>query len=330
MKILYAASNNSNAKIQLSRFLQAMQGSTHQMKVAAFIQSTPRNVPTDWTLDCLLNLYKPEQMNLANNDNLRIYFEQVKYYAPDLVISDLEYFTSYIAQMLNIPIWQCSSSLISYALTRETKYGMGIHKNYGYLFTSDTISHAMVANLLDNATRKMVYSHLGDTLQQLPLSEGFEWVRPYHQLGKANIPCQHFLVAGLANSDKKVLAIMKKYSDSVAFIDSSLETLVNPQVKDIRNQEEYFCNLRNSPFFLCQGQTSFLADAFYNSKYPLIVLDYNDAEAVLNTCASQHLGLASTIDTSIDLPQQTKEVSPLYNVNIKYLHEKVNHELCMS
>jgi hypothetical protein len=85
MKILYATGNFTNSKIQLSRFLRAMHGSPHQIKIAAYKQSSPEATHIDWTLDCLLNLYKPELMNL-DNDNLQIYFEQIKYYAPDLVI----------------------------------------------------------------------------------------------------------------------------------------------------------------------------------------------------------------------------------------------------
>jgi hypothetical protein len=140
-------------------------------------------------------------------------------------------------------------------------------------------------------------------------------------VGKDAVPCQHYLVAGLSYSHKQILGAMKKFTDSVAFIDSVLEIYPNPQVKDIRNQEEYFCNLKNSPLFLCQGQTSFLADAFYNGKYSLIYPDYQDAEAVLNSCISQYLGLGKIIDLTYDFNTHNNEIIPLYNENIKYLHE---------
>src|SRR5574338_1119629 len=101
MKILYAASNNLNAKIQLSRFLKAMDGSKHQIKIAAYKTSSPKDISIDWTLDALLNIYKPDLLSL-HNDNLNIYFEQIKNFQPDLVISDLEYFTSYVSSDLNL------------------------------------------------------------------------------------------------------------------------------------------------------------------------------------------------------------------------------------
>src|SRR5215472_2925063 len=117
MKILYAASNNQNAKIQLSRFLDAI-GTNHQIKIAAYKKSTPSGVNVDWTLDALLNIYRPNLLSL-HNDNLDIYYEQVRSYNPDVVVSDMEYFTSYVANDLNITLIQCSSSIINFALERK-------------------------------------------------------------------------------------------------------------------------------------------------------------------------------------------------------------------
>src|SRR5208283_2605196 len=87
MKILYAAGNNTNASLQLARFMQAMPG--HHIKVAAYQKSSPKGMNVDWTLDCLLNIFTGQ---IAENDNLKIYYDQIQYFAPDLIISDLEYF----------------------------------------------------------------------------------------------------------------------------------------------------------------------------------------------------------------------------------------------
>jgi hypothetical protein len=325
MKILYAACNNTNARIQLSRFLRAMQGSEHQIKVAAYKQSSPKGISIDWTLDCLLNLYKPELINL-DNDNLQIYFDQVKYYAPDLIISDLEYFTSYIAQVLNITIWQCSSSLVSFAFQRHERYHLGVFKHYAHAINRDERHRQRLINLLDNSNGNFIYSHFGDTHQPPDLQSGYQWVRPYHQVGKSSIPCQHHLVGGISCNDKRVLGFLQRHADSVAFTDFSGESHHDVLVKDIGNQEEYFCNLKNSPLFLCQGQTSFLADAFYNGKYSFIYPDYQDAEAILNSCVSQHLGLSCIITLSEDLDgTHYRELSTpvIYNENIQYLHQHI-------
>lgn len=324
MKILYAAGNNSNARIVLSRFLRAMQGSLHHIKVAAYRRSSPRDINIDWTLDCLLNLYKPELINL-DNDNLHIYFEQVKYYAPDLVISDLEYFTSYIAQVLNIHVWQCSSSLINFALDRHDRFHLGVFKHYAHAINRDERHRQRLINLLDNSNGNFVYSHFGDTNEPPSLQSEYQWVRPYHQVGKSTVPCQHYLVAGISGNNKPVLGLLKQHADSVAFTDFSGEKHNNVLVKDIGNQEEYYCNLKNSPLFLCQGQTSFLADAFYNGKYSLIYPDYQEPEAILNSCVSQYLGLGRIINLTEDLNEYAEQVAvPRYGANIQYLHEKVN------
>lgn len=325
MKILYAAGNCTNAQIQLARFLQAMHGSVHQIKIAAYKISSPKNQQIDWTLDCLLNIYKPEVFSLEN-DNLKIYFDQLQYYAPDLIISDLEYFTSYIASILNITIWQCSSSLINYALARNEKYNMGAFKYYAYAMNREIENNQRVLNLLANSSANLVYSHLGDVKCPPQLLEGFQWVRPYHRIGKSTVPCQHHLVAGLASNHKQLLGTLGRYHDAVAFLDGCVETYPNLQIKDIANQEEYFCNLKNSPIFVCQGQTSFLADAFYNGKYSYIYPNHRETETLVNSCLSQHLGLGSIITLQHEKFEEL-EVEPNHNDSIKSLSQRIE-ELC--
>lgn len=323
MKILYAASNNLNAKIQLTRFLKAMQGSKHQIKVAAFKLSSPEGINIDWTLDCLLNIYRPELMTL-DNDNLRIYYEQVKYYEPDLIISDLEYFTSYIANVLNIKVWQCSSSLVNIAMERSEKYNLGVFKHFSFLIERDEEQKNRTLNLLENSNGNFVYSHFGDTEAPPKIREGFEWVRPYHQVGKYNVPCQHFIIGAIPDGNKELIAFLRKQPDAVVFVESPSETYSELRVKDIKNAEEYFCNLQNCGYFLCQGQTSFLADAYYNGKWSIIYPDYEDAEAVLNSAISRHLKLSRIIDLDEKLGNRALDIKPSYNPSIKFLHEKVN------
>lgn len=322
MKILYAAQNNANARIQLARFLRAMQGSQHQLKVAAYKLSSPKNVNIDWTLNCLLNIYKPDHISLEN-DNLQIYFEQIKYYNPNLIISDLEYFTSYIANVLNIATWQCSSSLINFALKQDDKYNLGLFKHYAYVINRDERHYQKIINLLENSDSNFIYSHFGDTANPPFLKDKFEWIRPYHQIGKTSIPCQHNIVAGLMDNNKQALSLLKQYPDSVAFTNFSGEIYQNVLLKGIDNESEYFCNMKNSPLFLCQGQTSFLADAFYNEKYSLIYPDYHDAEAITNSCLSQYLGLGRIITLTEKLEPDCGGIIPANN-NIKHLHEKIN------
>lgn len=323
MRILYAASNNQNARIQLSRFLKAMEGSQHQIKVAAFKKSSPKNVNVDWTLDALLNIYRPDLIAL-HSDNLPIYLEQVKNFAPDLIISDLEYFTSSVANELNIPLWQCSSSLINYALIRNEKYNLGLFKYHAHALNRDILHSQRMVNILDNSNRNFVYSHYGDMTEPPSLLNGFQWLRPYHQIAKDYVPCQHYITAAFSVPDKRVMSFLKKYPDSVAFVDDPQERYQNVQIKDIRIVDEYYCNLKNSQFYVCQGQTSFLADAFYNGKFSFIFPNYEDAESITNSQLAQKIGIGRIMTYTDDLlPFSPIEIGPVYSDSIKYLHEHI-------
>jgi len=320
MKILYAASNNQNAKIQLSRFLRAMEGSEHQIKIAAYRKSSPYSVNIDWTLDACLNIYRPDLLSL-HNDNLSIYAEQIKSWAPDLVISDLEYFTSYIASDLNITLWQCSSSMINYALSRKEKYNLGLFKFHAHILNRDMLHSQRMINILDNSNCNFVYAHYGDTVSPPTLQEGFEWVRPYHIISKEYIPCQHNVVAAVSSPDKSLLNFLAKHSDSVVFQEDVREYYPNPQVKDIRIEDEYYCNIKNSDIFVCQGQMSFLADAFYNGKYAHIFPDYEDTESVTNSQITQKLGLGHVMSFKDNFAP--KEIQPMYSDSVRYLHQYI-------
>jgi uncharacterized protein (TIGR00661 family) len=323
LKILYAATNNSNSKIQLSRFLDAMDSKSYIIKIAAFKASSPKNQGIDWTLDCLYNIYKPDYISLEN-ENFDTYYQQVKYYNPDLIISDLEYFTSYIANSLNITLWQCSSSLINFAV--EHKYNVGLFKRYSYLLKkNNTLRTQRIVNIIDNSNCNFVYSHLGDTIHPPALKGDYQWIRPYHTVGKESIPCRHNLVAGLLRNDKKIMALLKNHEDSVAFTEFPHERHANLWLKDIGNQQEYVCNLRNCNLFLCEGQTSFLADAFYNKKYSVVMTNFNDVECVTNSLYSEYLKLGTTIyqiDKDLE-PYLQQTVQVCLNEQIQYLHEKV-------
>jgi UDP:flavonoid glycosyltransferase YjiC (YdhE family) len=155
------------------------------------------------------------------------------------------------------------------------------------------------------------------------LLDGFQWVRPYHQIAKDYVPCQHHITAAFSTLDKRAIAFLKKYPDSVAFVDDPQERYQNVQVKDIRIVDEYYCNLKNSALYICQGQTSFLADAFYNGKYALIFPDYEDAESITNSQLAQKIGIGRILTFADELPNSSIEVEPACSGSIKYLHEHI-------
>jgi uncharacterized protein (TIGR00661 family) len=320
VKILYSASNNIGAKLQLARFLRAMYGTSHQFKISAYQISSPK-VNIDWTLDALISILRPEQLSLRN-DNLEIYFDQIKKYKPDLIISDLEYFTSYIAGVLNIPLWQCSSSLIQFGLTWQEKYALGVKKHFSFLIFRN-FKDPMI-NIINNSDRNLIYSHYGDLDNPPKLEKQFEWIRPYHQTFKRHVPCQHYLTAGLVTSNKKVLNVIKGYPDSVAFLDTCSEKYPNLAIKNINMEDEYYCNLANSDFFVCQGQGSLLSDAFYNGKYSFIYPNYDDVEVIINSHLAQKYHSGRIVTHTEDLTNlPLLEVKPQYH-KVKYLHELIN------
>lgn len=323
LKILYAAGNSSGAKIQLSRFLTAMAGKPFIIKIAAYKKSSPCGQNIDWTLDCLPNIFRPDHISLEN-ENFETYYQQVKYYNPDLVISDLEYFTSCVANDLNITLWQCSSLLLNFGI--DQKYNLGLFKNFSYLLQRNNAFRTQrIINLLDNSNCNFIYSHFGEAENTFPLKANFEWIRPYYSIGKVSVPCQHHVVAAVPGNEKKILSFLQQQNDVVVFTEFSQEKYTNLWLKDIADTDEYFCNLKNCDFFACEGQSSFLSDAFYNKKYSMIITDFHDLECVANSLSSKHLGLGSMISQTQDDVElfRDKEIKIHHREDIQFLHQKV-------
>jgi hypothetical protein len=327
LKILYAAANNKGAELQLSRFLKAISDKPYIIKKAAYIKSSPKGISIDWTLDCLLNIYKPDYLSL-DNDNFSIYVDQIKHFKPDLIISDLEYFTSQAAMICNIPLWQCNSSMINFALSKDDKYNIGIFKLYSYIVNKNPLNTQRTVNLIDNSNKNLIYSHLGDLESPPILNSNFEWVRPYFHIGKISKPCQHHIVATTLNNNKKLINLLKSYSDSVIFSNLPYEEHLNIKMKDISNESEYACNLANCHIFMCEGQTVFLADAFYNNRYSVIHTDVYDPECIINTAFSEKMKLGTSIyNDKIHLDNFLNYKIYAHDNKVLFLHEKINNYL---
>lgn len=315
LKIIYASSKNVNSKIQLIRFIEAIKDAPINLKIAAYKDFSP-NINIDWTLDALLNFLRPNQINF-DNDNFKIYYDQIKYFNPDIVISDLEPFTSYAANMLDITLWQCSSSIINFALSKKEKYNLGLFKNYSFIFNRDPQSVQKTINILDNSNCNLLYSHFGDLESPPDVDSGYEWITPYHNIGKNSLTCSHNMVAVTATLNKKLIHKIKKYNDVVLFSEYTDEYYDDLLVKNIYDLQEYFCNIKNSNNIICDGNTSFLADAFYNNKKPMVYLNHNNHEAILNSLISKKLNLSTYFSNKeVDLSINTSKKN-------KYLHEKI-------
>lgn len=314
LKIVYAASDREGGSIQLLRFLQAVRHKNYNIKIAAFPKSNP-GISINWNLDCLKDMFNQDNFTI-DNDNLRVYYDQIKLFKPDLIISDLELYTSYIANTLNIKLWQASPLLIPYSHSFLCK--LPYRSSYAYFYRNNN-SNILLKNLLANSEKKFIYSHLGDA-NVFKIEEGFEWIRPYYIPGKSSRICEHEIVACTFKNDKKIIDLVKQY-EAVVFSKFKEEKYKNLIFKNLEDSEEYICNLKNCKTFISRGHTDFLADAYYNSKYSIIMPNVYDTECLINTMYSKLYKIASAKYTDEEIIN--KKIEPNFNVNIKQLHEKI-------
>ncbi len=319
LKILYAASNSIGSKIRLYRFLNAIKDKNYNIKIAAYIKSSP-NVSIDWTLDALLNIYDPKKICFDNNV-LKIYMDQIKYFNPDLIISDLEVFTSYIANTLNIKCWQVSPLLLNKAIPHYVKYNIGLYKNYSSLSNSHWTSDTYMANLIVNSDRKLVYSYFCDT-NYFDLNNGYEWVRPYYLDGKKTKTSEHNMIAITPECNKKIISFAQSHSDSIIFSEKNTEKFNGVINKSYLDEQEYACNLSSSNVILHEGHTSFMADCFYNKKYPFMIPDFINSECTMNSLFADYFNIGKIINSK-NLPSNEEQIDFTFNKNSMYLHQRI-------
>jgi hypothetical protein len=325
IKIVYAASNTYSAKLQLERFVAETIDKPYTIKLAAYKKSSPSNISIDWTLDCLYNMFRQGHIS-TDNQNFEIYYNHIKSFDPDLIISDLEYFTSHIANTLNTKLWQCSSSLINFALTKEEKHTLGLYNQFAILIYRNPVHYDRQVNMINNSDDNFIYSYLGDA-KQLNIQEKYQWIRPYHLIGKKSKLSQHDIVGATIENNQNILKFLHKTSDSVLFSENYYEKYTNIISKELHNDEEYISNLYNSTFFVNGGQSSFLADAYYNKKFSFIIPDYNDLECIINSVVSDRYGLGRVIHDPDTCDLEIPNINILYDNDVKFLHERID-ELC--
>ncbi len=284
MKILYAAGNYLSSKFQLQRFLKNF--NNHEIKIAAYKKSTPLNTCIDWSLDCLIDA-ESNKIELYDNENYAIYANMIKTFNPDLIISDLEIFTSIAAIESNIKIIQCSSNLLSFGLKN---FDFGISTEYKYLFEDYDLNH-LIQNIIQNSNENYIYSHFGDLDYPPHLKENFNWISPYHAKGKISALCEHEAVGITPSFDLGIINQIYAYEDNVLFTDY----LNVKNKKNLNNEEEYFCNLKNSKKLYIESNSTFLADAFYNQINPIFSINYLEKDSVLNGQATKYFKLGTNI-----------------------------------
>lgn len=318
INILYAASDNINSKIQLSRFLENIDANKFNVKIAAYKKSSPSNLNIDWTLDCLYNMFT-KRINL-DNYYLDIYCKQIKNFSPDLVISDMEYFTTNIALSLNYEIWQCSSSLIDIGLSRFDKSNSNIFGNYAAVLNKTEYNYEKELYLTSNSNRNYVYSYFCDIENRPNLKENFKWIRPYFLLGEESSVCKHNVVATCLNNNIELIKFVSKYNDSILFGDNKIN--YNNIYFKYYDDNELACNIYNCNFFVCEGHPQQMTDAFYNNKKIVVIPNMFNNECLINSLLSKKYNLCDVIYSSNDNYNLIDYKINIDN-NASFLHEQL-------
>jgi hypothetical protein len=308
MKILYAAGNRLGSYYQLKRFLNSVSKQNHNIKIAAYKNSTG-DLNTDYTLDCLLNFTSPHT-TFSFNGNYTYYSNEIKRFNPDLIISDFEIYTSIIAAELNIKLWQYSPINIYYALDQQTKQKILIHKYYSHLLEENIKRLEYINSAFDMSNRRFVLSHLCDNEKKPNLTNNFEWVRPSFILGAESNNFQ--VVIALAKTNKDLI----NNKNAVMFLPALFEKYDNLTMENINNEKIYKGSIESCKTFVSDGTATFLADAFYNQKYCYSAPRYDDLESVACSRINEYYDLGS-----IDLSCHPKQVKININKNVKFISE---------
>lgn len=342
MKILYGAGNRVGANFQLVRFLAH---NKHQIKIAAYLKSSESLYHVDWTLDALINTLTPKQTSDVNqlfghsgvpNINLsqaEILLSEIDDFSPDLVISDGESIIAHAAQSLSIPLWYCSPlHLLD-----------GVEWERGQLrYTSLLGATRKFLETLPKAEKTFIYSPLGDLKNSPSLKSGYEWISPY-RLEKFTSEISNKNIAIIPNQ-KRISALTKILncvdSDLLLFTEFK-DKFSKIQSFDIKDDELYRKLLGECRWFFTTGETSYLADAVYNTVSRVCIApNLQDPETLLNAIACRLCELGDDLAQvelmdkfsvgEIEKSIQRNDVSIQLNEKFnKTLDEKVE-ELCLN
>jgi hypothetical protein len=292
MKILYSAGNRSGANSQLERILKHI-SPKHEIRIAAYLKSSTSIPHVDWLLDSLHNnlislrgkkyiweLFtygkttnkkrltttdKYLDVPKLNYENSEIFINEVMDYFPDLIISDGEFVSGLIANLLNIRLWYCSPL----HLLDGINWG---HKKYqndlGY-FSLLQQQRKLLKYTFPKAEQYLVYSPFCGIMPRPFLKPGYKWVKPYHTL----LDCQQ------GDSSVAFINDDKRYNDLKNILKQSSNKF---QIFKDYNEDYKKALRKSNNFYFCTGETSSVADAFYNKKLMLISPNLEDPESLIN------------------------------------------------
>jgi hypothetical protein len=332
MKILYAANKGFDSYLQLYRFLQYVPN-TIEVRVAGY-NGYLNGIAADYTLDSLFDYYGKNRSGPVVNKMLQRYTDEVATYNPDLIISDFEFFSSYAALEIDIPYWIVSPFLFYFAASTALKNALAIGQHYRHVLFRQKNFHRYQFQI-ENAERRLINSYLGDVAIGPDVSNGFEWVRPYHvdtsQISRDYGPEQPKPNPGFlgvfSRLDKPLVQQIQQLGGSI-YSPHSYETFQGLVHRDIHD-EHYEEDLRSCYLAIHEGETSFVSDAYYSNKFSLVFPNLESAEAVVNSHAVEYFGIGEKLRTRTSYEQintLASRYSPFTirrNQEIKHLHEYI-------
>lgn len=310
--------------MQLSRFLQNSKGRDYEVRVAGF-QGDLHDIDADYTLDSLLDFYGKSASKPVTGKNFQRYLDEIDTYKPDLILSDLEFFTTYAANELQIPYWIVSSFAIYFALTKQFKDSLGVSKHYRSILFDNKNFHRYQFQL-NNADQRFIYHFLCDAPTPPELMNDCHWVRPYFVTSDLKIEPR--FVAALSSTDKPFVKMISKMVPNRYYSNTSYENLHNNSHLDL-SSPLYASDVKNALMLFSSGETSILADAAYNGKRSLIYPDYKSKESIVNSRLVEFFDLGEKIYTRKNFEQiyslVSKDLSIKLNPdkNVKFLHEYI-------
>jgi len=306
MKILYSVGNRLGAGTQLQRILDNI-SDKHEVKVAAYINSSTITSHIDWTLDSLhynilgtkkksqlIKLFGGQNFPSLNLKNAEIFVKEIGEFDPDLIISDFEPISAYIAKLYNKQLWYCSSLHLLDGIKWK-------HDTFDYLFK---ITYARIdVKRLPIANRYYIYSCFGDMLVSPKLNKNYEWIMPYYK----NID-DTFKIDNVERFDK--IKYFYNYLDE-----------------------------RKTDFFITDGSTSNISDAFYSGGRVITCPALDNYENLVNAIMIKNNNIGSDLGQvelmdKYAIEQFEKAFDKEYNENYlcvknySQLHEKVEEYAC--
>lgn len=321
MKILYAAGNRKTASLQLERIYLSLSSLPNvKLKLAAYNISSPIGINIDWTLDPLQGVYGKSPVLTEDSIEHINYCRLIEKWGPDLIISDFERYTSSIGMSLGIPVWQVSPIVALFALKPKDVFKYEIVKRCQIFYNKNKFEYGIIKNMIENSQKKLIYSHIGDLKSRPFLKDGFGWCRPYFDFGDINANCEEAICCFMDYKNINMLKLIDR-KNTIIFSNRIKENLTK-KLKTMNDYSEYLCYLKNSKKFICDTQSSTLADAYYNGIKPFVYRDLLDLECIINYCMSKEHHLLNEIK---DINNNSTTIKTEYQ-NCKQLHNYLEEQ----